>query len=252
MELAITRLGLRFPEPADAEFVARVRRAIADADEGARECAGIVTRGLAAETDPVVTLTEEPADPDPVDDRMVITVELEDYAPDAARPCKTDGCSHDANTRYDRGPLHGLCEEVCVPARREKMSATGRASRMDGQKKPADRVKGKGRYSKGGTQTKWTRATVSAALVSFHSTHGFWPRAGDLDAAGNGLPSFKSVLRVFASLDEAVEVCAGGEGERLVDVAAALEDAYRRLRAAEAEVAECRARLLGHPALSER
>lgn len=37
------------------------------------------------------------------------------------RNCKTPHCTNEANTRYDRGVFAGLCEEVCIPARREQL-----------------------------------------------------------------------------------------------------------------------------------
>lgn len=36
----------------------------------------------------------------------------------AGRPCKTEGCQNQSNTRYDRGIYNGLCEESCIPTRR--------------------------------------------------------------------------------------------------------------------------------------
>lgn len=47
----------------------------------------------------------------------------------AARRCKTEYCPNLANERYDRGPYAGLCVELCIPAKREQLSADGVARR---------------------------------------------------------------------------------------------------------------------------
>jgi hypothetical protein len=55
-------------------------------------------------------------------------------------PCKTDGCPNLANDKYDRGVYHGLCEEACIPARRDAFSASIRDGKAEKQRQRAPRV----------------------------------------------------------------------------------------------------------------
>lgn len=141
-------LALDFPEPADAAYVARVRALISEADleargemEALRGPLHVGDRALATSSDQGLDLCPncgiarrfQQGSRDACGDGYgkpgcFLASETDQEVP-VNGTCKTDGCENAANTRYDRGPLHGLCEERCMPAKREEIGAKSKASR---------------------------------------------------------------------------------------------------------------------------
>jgi hypothetical protein len=256
-------LGLRIPESAvGREFAEGVRRLIAEADQAARAEAGApprshecpscgATSALPLEQGDhrrgcsLVEAAHEAEAPESAQAaylRKVDAIRAEaDGDGDGAGPgvaqCKTPACPHKRNTRYDRGPLHGLCEEVCMPAKREEISARSKAARGE----PAEPQ----RYSRGGDPQKWTPDAVTAAIRLWTLERGQPPTTAEWEAPGDErFPSYKSVVRAHGTWEAAL---ASAEPRAFAVVAADVAAALSDRRSADERLRDLRDELVGHP-----
>jgi hypothetical protein len=185
------------------------------------------------------------------------------------RACKTEGCPNAANDDYDRGVYAGLCEEVCIPARRAELSEKTRLQHAAARNGKA----------------KWTQAVIVDAIKLWAREHGRFPLSSDMAAADERFPPYATVVRAFPRGWSAALAAAGcpadvphgrvrvdrdgtvhvegddppkpeltepsdeapADPESLVTIAADLEDAWARYTQASEDLSSALRRLTAHP-----